>query len=59
MLTLRLHWQVTLGVPYAGRHGRMHPLFDFVLFGSLKTKRIRSFRFKVTLMMCRDELSMK
>jgi hypothetical protein len=39
--------QVNLGVPYIGRLGKRHPVFDIVLFGKLKTKRIRSYRFKV------------
>jgi hypothetical protein len=36
----------TLGMPYVGRHGKCHPIFDIVLIGMKKSKRVRSYRFR-------------
>jgi len=45
---------VALGMPYIGKHGKRHPIFDVVLVGQKATKRVRSYRFR-TLRVFQEE----
>ena len=41
-------------MPYIGKHGKRHPIFDLVLMGAKGTKRVRSYRFR-TLRVFQEE----
>jgi hypothetical protein len=41
-------------MPYIGKHGKCHPIFDIVLVGMKKSKRVRSYRFR-TLRIFQEE----
>lgn len=43
-----------MGMPYIGKHGKCHPIFDVVLVGMKKSKRVRSYRFR-TLRIFQEE----
>lgn len=43
-----------MGMPYIGKHGKCHPIFDIVLVGMKKSKRVRSYRFR-TLRIFQEE----
>lgn len=43
-----------MGMPYIGKHGKCHPIFDVVLMGMKKSKRVRSYRFR-TLRIFQEE----
>jgi hypothetical protein len=45
---------VSPGMPYIGKHGKRHPIFDLVLVGEKQTTRVRSYRFR-TLRVFQEE----
>ena len=50
---------VALGMPYIGRHGKRHPIFDVVLVGQRRTKRVRSYRFRTLRLFQTDHIEVE
>ena len=41
-------------MPYIGKHGKLHPIYDLVLVGEKESQRVRSYRFR-TLRVFQEE----